>query len=156
MSLADTMARIRAEVGDELLRPAPAPTVADLGVGWSINEAAPADSDYWPRGGVVVHIVPNGVHDVETGEAIDRYTVVRADRGELHWCSLRADKVGPLGDGNRPNAHTIAGVCQVVVRKLSDQFERQRGVPDYERALELFTLGNRLMACLARPAAPAP
>lgn len=156
-TLSDTLARLRAEAADELLAPAPAPTVAELGVGWSIYEKVPADGDYWPRGGVVVHVVPNGAHDELTGEAMDRYVVVRADQGQLNWTSLRADQVAALDDGSRPNAHTLAGVCQVATKELSRRLERRRGgAPDYDRVLELFSLGARLMAVIARPAAVAP
>lgn len=154
---ADTLARIRADVGDELLERAPAPTVAELGVGWSIRETAPAEGDYWPRSGVIGHVVPNGAHDAETGEAMDRYLVVRTDTGSLYWTSLRADQVAALDDGCRPNAHTLTGVCQVITRELAQRLERRRGgAPDYERVLELFSLGARLMAVIARPAAVAP
>ena len=151
MSLADTVARIRAEAGDGLLTTASPPTVAQLGVGWSVYEQAPPDSDYWPRGGVIVH-GPWTVVDPDTGEVVDRFVVVRADRGALCWASLRADQLGPVGDGNRPNAVTIRGVCQVAARELAATKRK----PDDERALELWSLGARLMAVLARPAAVAP
>lgn len=152
----DTLARIRAEAGDDLLEPAAPPTAGDIGVGWSIYELVPEGGDYWPRGGVVVHIAPHAAPVEDTGEMVDRYLVVRADEGELHWTSLRADQVAMVDDESRPNAHTIAGVCQVATRELGRQLDRRRGVPDYERVLELFSLGARLMAVIARPASVAP
>lgn len=107
-AVADTMARLRAEANEVPLVPAPVPTVA---VGWSLYEKAPADSDYWPRGGVVVFIDPShNVADPESGELRDRYVLVRVGRQGLHWTSLCADEVASVDDGNRPNAHTIRGV----------------------------------------------
>jgi hypothetical protein len=150
----DTLARLRAEAGDELLDVAPPPTMASLGVGWSIHEKAPDDSDYWPRGGVVVHVTPNGAHSEETGEVVDRYTLVRAERGQLHWTTLGADQVQALTDANRPNAHTIWGVCDIAARELVARAKSR--APDHERALELWSLGTRLMAVLARPGTVAP
>ncbi len=150
-TFADRLALLRAQTSDTPLERAAAPTLADLGVGWSVYEAMPPEGDYWPRGGVVLHVVPNGATDPETGEVVDRYLVVRADRGALHWVSLRADQLGALGDDNRPNAHTIRGVCQVAARELA-----ARSRPDDDRSLELWSLGARLMAVLARPAAVAP
>lgn len=152
MTLADTLARIRAEVDSGLLIPAPGSTVAQLGVGWSVWETAPADSDYWPRGGVVLHVDPGADTSPDTGEVVDRYLVVRAHRGELAFASLRADQVAAVDDGNRPNAHTIRGVCQVAARELAAPKRR----PGDERALELWSLGARLMAVLARPTTVAP
>ena len=117
----DTMARVRAQVGDGLLEPAPPPTVEQLAVGWSVCETS--TGDYWPRGGVVVHITPDGAHSAETGEVVDRYTVVRADKAGLHGTSLRADQVDPPEE---PNAHTITGVCQEATRQLARQLDRKR------------------------------
>lgn len=155
----DTTALLRAELGDKPLLRAPAPTVAQVAVGWSIWEKAPEGTDYQPRGGVVVHVVPNGAHHPETGEALDRYLVVkavRADQGGLAWTSLRSDQVAAVDDGNRPNSHTIAGVCKKATQELAQELERRRGSVDVERVLELFTLGARLMAVIARPGTVAP
>lgn len=115
-----------------------------VGVGWSVWEKAPADSDYRPRGGVVVHVVPQAELDVETGELLDRYVVVNVYGGKLAWVSLRADQVAPVTDSSRPNASTIRGVCQVAAREAA-KCRRD------ERLLELFSLGTRLMAVVARP-----
>lgn len=148
-AFADTLARLRAEKGDTPLLPAPAPTAADVGPGWSVWELAPHDSDYWPRGGLVVHVDHQAVPVPDTGEFVDRYVVVRADRGELRWVSLRADQVAAVGDSSRPNALTIRGVCQVAAREASK-------CRDDERLLELFSLGARLMAVVTRPATVPP
>lgn len=149
-ALADTMARLRAEAGGEPL--VPAPTIASIGVGWSVYEQAPADSDYWPRGGVVVHVDPHSIADPESGELLDRYVLVRVGRQGLHWTSLRADELAAVDDGNRPNAHTIRGVCQVVARELAATKRK----PDDGRALELWSLGARLMSVLGAPGSVAP
>jgi len=148
-TLADTMARLRAEAGEEPFVPAPVPTVA---VGWSVYEKAPADSDYWPRGGVVVHIDIHSVADPDTGELRDRYVLVRVGRQGLQWTSLRADQLAGVDDGNRPNAHTIRGVCQVVARELAATKRK----PDDAKALELWSLGARLMSVLGAPGSVAP
>ena len=149
-ALADAIARLRAEAGGEPPVPAPVPTV--VGVGWSVYEKAPADSDYWPRGGVVVHIDPHSAADPESGELWDRYHLVRVGRQGLQWTSLRADELGTVDDGNRPNAHTIQGVCQVVARELAATKRK----PDDRRALELWSLGTRLMSVLGAPGSVAP
>ena len=151
-AFAETLARIRAEKGDELLQRAPAPSASMIGVGWSVWERCPDGTSYDPRGGIVVHVDPLSMHDPETGEALDRYLVVRADRGRLQWVSLRSDQVEVVDDGSRPNAYTIRGVCQVAARELA----ASRRAPDDDRDLELWSLGARLMAVLARPSAPAP
>ena len=151
-AFADTLARLRAETGDQLLERAPAPTASMIGVGWSIWERCPDGTSYDPRGGIVVHVDPAGAHDPETGEAFDRYLVVRAERGRLHWVSLRSDQVEAVDDASRPNAYTIRGVCQVAARELASS----RRTPDDDRDLELWGLGLRLMATLARPGTVAP
>jgi dipeptidyl aminopeptidase/acylaminoacyl peptidase len=151
-TLAERIASVRAQAGDEPLERAPAPTVEQLGVGWSLHEKAPDGTWYGVRGGVVVHIAPHAAPVPDTGEMVDRYLVVRADRGELNWTSLRADQVAAVDEGCRPNAHTIRGVCQVAARELAATKRK----PDDERALELFSLGARLMAVLARPSTVAP
>lgn len=151
-ALADTLARLRAEKGDQLLERAPAPSAAMIGVGWSIWERCPDGTSYDPRGGIVVHVDPAGAHDPETGEALDRYLVVRAEKGRLQWVSLRSDQVEAVDDGSRPNAYTIRGVCQVAARELASA----RRTPDDDRDLELWGLGTRLMATLARPGTVAP
>ncbi len=156
MTTSERLAQLRAEKGDTPLLAAPAPTTAQVGVGWSVWERSPDGTSYTPRGGVVVHIDPASTPDPETGEMLDRFLVVRARAGGLHWVSLRADQLAAVDDGCRPNAHTIAGVCQVVQRELREQLERRRGVVDHERVLELFSLGARLMAVVARPASELP
>ena len=155
-TFADTLARLRAERGDVPLERAPEPTVSMVGVGWSVWEKSPDGTSYDPRGGVVVHVDPHSVPDPDTGELVDRFLVVRAGRHGLHWVSLRADQVAAVHDGNRPNAHTIRGVCQMVARELRTLFDgtgagARRSPPDDDRALDLFSLGCRLMSVLARP-----
>lgn len=148
-ALADTVARLRAE-SDE--GPPGQPSAPVVGVGWTLWEEAPADSDYWPRGGVVVHIDPHSVADPESGELSDRYVLVRAGRQGLQWTSLCAAEAGVIDDGNRPNAHTIRGVCQVVARELATA----RRKPDDRKALELWSLGARLMSVLGASGSVAP
>ena len=148
-AMADTLARLRAEAGEE---PPPVKPSAVVGVGWSVYEKAPADGDYWPRGGVVVHIDPHSVVDPESGELRDRYALVRVGRQGLQWTSLCVDELGTVDDGNRPNAHTIRGVCQVVARELAATKRK----PDDRKALELWSLGARLMAVLGAPGSVAP
>ncbi len=154
MTLTDTIARIRAEAGDGPLLPVPPPTVSDLVVGWSVHETADPSTWYDVRGGVIVHVTPNGAHSPETGEALDRYTVVDVDKGKLCWHSLRADQLAAVDDSCRPNASTIRGVCQVAARELVSGARSRK--PDDERALELWSLGCRLMSVLARPGTVAP
>lgn len=148
-ALAETLARLRAE-SDEGSPGQPTPPA--VGVGWSLWEKAPADSDYWPRGGVVVHIDPHSIADPESGELRDRYVLVRVGRQGLHWTSLCAGEVGSVDDGNRPNAHAIRGVCQVVARELA----ATKRTPDDRKALELWSLGARLMGVLGAPGSVAP
>lgn len=157
-AFADTLARVRAETGDTPLERVPTPTTREIGVGWSVWERSPDGTDYDPRGGTVLHVIPNGVHDEDTGEAYDRYVVVRVGRFGLHWTSLRADQLGPIDDGSRPNAHSIAGVCHAAARELVELLRpKARGeAPDMDKALDLFSLGARLTAAVARPAAVAP
>lgn len=151
-AFADTLARLRAETGDQLLERAPAPSAAMIGVGWSIWERCPDGTSYDPRGGLVVHVQPAAAHDPETGEALDRYVVARADRGRLQWVSLCSDQIEVVDDGSRPNAHTIDGVCQVIARELASTRRRR----DDERDLELWSVGLRLKASVARSSVPAP
>lgn len=140
-AFADNLARLRASHPEPLVSHVEDPVVR-AGVGWSVWERTPEGSDYDPRGGVVLHV--DVAPDPETGEIGDRYLVVRADRGRLVWGSLRAEAVTCPG---RPNAHTIRGVCSIAARELSGARRR----PDDARDLELWSLGTRLMATLARP-----
>lgn len=141
-AFAERMATLRAANPGPLVSHVDDPVVPS--VGWSVYEVAPACSDYQPRGGLVVH-VDGGTADPDTGEVGDRYLVVRVGQGRLHWTSLRASQV-QAGPG-RPNAHTIRGVCQVAGRELAASRRR----PDDARDLELWSLGARLTAVLARP-----
>lgn len=153
-AFADTLARLREELGGKPIERAPAPTMAMIGVGWSVWERCPDGTYYDPRGGIVAHVVPDGAANPDTGEVVDRYLVVRRGLHGLHWVSLRADQLEAVHDGNRPNAHSIRGVCQIAAREVDRVLSKRQ--PDDEKALELLSLGARLMAVLARPDAVAP
>lgn len=146
-------AEMDAKFGPPRSGPKAPPTTAMVGVGWSLWERSPEGTWYEPRGGVVVHVDPRAVLDEESGELLDRYLLVRAvrtpgsERATLHWTSLRADQVAALDDGCRPNAATIRGVCQVAARELAKPRRRF----DDRRALELWSLGCRLMSVLGAP-----
>lgn len=135
-----------AELGP--LLPVPEPTMRDVSVGWSLWEKMPDEAEYFDhrRGGVVVHVTP-GWHP-DTGEAVDRYVMVHVHRDGLRWLSLRADELAAAAVG-RPNNKTIQGICTEAARQLVK-------VRDVEKALELWSLGARLMAVLARPGTAAP
>lgn len=128
------------------LLPVSEPTVADVTTGWSVWEKMPADADYigHRRGGVVLQVAPGW--DPDTGEAVDRYVLVSAYRHEIRWLSLRADQLEAAAV-ERPNYKTLRGICTEAARRLVT-------IGDDDKALELWTLGARLMAVVARPGTP--
>lgn len=141
-TMAERIAGLRAANPEPLVSHVDDPVAP--GVGWSVYETAPPCSSHEPRGGVVLD-VDHHSPDPETGEIGARYLLVRVRQGQLSWVSLRASQVSAYP--GRPNAHTIRGVCQVAARELAGSRRR----PDDARDLELWSLGARLTAVLARP-----
>lgn len=147
MSIAEAAARLGLPLTPLVSAVDDPPATIDLG--WSVHEQTPADSDYWPRGGTLAAVIPGGAANPDTGEVVDRYRLVRVVEGRLAWVSLRSDQVATP---QRPNASTIRGLCQVVARELA----RDHREPDDAKALELWSLGARLMSVIGAPGSVAP
>lgn len=131
-------AEVDATYGPPRAGPPPAPGVAQLGVGWSVYETAPADSDYWPRGGVVVDSWSAADDD---GEVYEVYLLVKSHQGQLRFVSLRGDQLS-AESVKRPNRLVVGDVCRTAARSLGDR--QAHGWRKDLSDLELWSLGVRL------------